>query len=164
MSTGQRKQEPCLFSDLCPLFHPITGPSRLAVSGSAIPVGSPSEETAGAPPGHRLQPPFPSTSAECLGGTFMHFVSPSQLLAPLPPQLDPCPQWWKVLYPLSLFPSPLCFHLQPPLGFLLIPIYSIFIKAFDFCNGWGPTPTPPQVSLCPLGAPQRPMTFYHLKQ
>lgn len=103
MPRGQRKQGPHLFSDLCPLFHPITGPSHLAVSGSDIPVGSPSEETAGAPPGLRLQPPFPSTSEECLGGTFMHFVSPSQLLAPLPPQLDSRPQWWEVLsFPQSL--------------------------------------------------------------
>lgn len=108
MPTGQRKQEPCLFSDLCPLFHPITGPSHLAVSGSAIPVGSPSEETAGAPPGHRLQPPFPSTSAECLGGTFMHFVSPSQLLAPLPPQLDPVPNGGRSCTPQSSL-HPLCF-------------------------------------------------------
>lgn len=163
MSRGQKKQGPQLFSDLCPLFHPIAGPSHPAVSGSAIPVGSPSEETAGAPAGLRLQPPSPSTSEERLGGTFMHFVSPSQLLAPLPPRLAPGPSGGRSCPSLSL--HPLCFHLPPPLGFLLIPIYSIFIKAFDFCNGWGPHPKPhPRCPSVPLGAPQRPMTFYHLKQ
>lgn len=103
-------------------------------------MGSPSEETAGAPPGLRLQPPFPSTSEECLGGTFMHFVSPSQLLAPLqPPTGFPCPVVGGLVLPSVSSLYPLCFHLLPPLGFLLIPIYSIFIKAFDFCNGWAPT-------------------------
>lgn len=73
----------------------------------------------------------------------MHFVSPSQLLAPLqPPTGFPCPVVGGLVLPSVSSLYPLCFHLLPPLGFLLIPIYSIFIKAFDFCNGWAPTPSP----------------------
>lgn len=86
----------------------------------------------------------------------MHFVSPSRL--PLSPAL---PAWIPSLVvegsgPFLLALSsllPLCFLLQPPLGFLLIPIYSIFIKAFDFCNGWDPAP--PQGLPPPHRVPHR---------
>lgn len=59
----------------------------------------------------------------------MHFVSPSQFV--LTPSL---PAWIPSLVVEGFGPSlspllSLRFLLQPPLGFLLIPIYSIFYKS-----------------------------------
>lgn len=74
---------------------PGAGPSHLAASGSARSCGVASEETAGVPhvPGCSLCSPPPLRSI--WGGTFMHFVSPSQLPPCLPflPGLQPgfCP-------------------------------------------------------------------------
>lgn len=117
-----------------------------------VSVGCLMEEAAGTLLCPRLQP-VPSPSEECLGGTIMHFVSPSQLV-PTPS----LPAWIPSLVVEGFCPSlsvllPLRFLLQPPLGFLLIPIYSIFYKAFDFCNGQSPTPVPLQVSLYPARCP-----------
>ena len=89
-----------------------------------VPVGSPA--------GRRLSPPTPQATAPARpllgasgGGPDMHFVSASQLpytalAAGLP--------WSTVLVPRSSC-LPLCFLLQPPLGFLLIPVYSLFYKS-----------------------------------
>lgn len=63
----------------------------------------------------------------------MHFVSPSQL----PPTHTFPPSLNSTLVVRGSGPSllglssrlPLCFLFRPPLGFLLIPIYSIFYKS-----------------------------------
>lgn len=89
-----------------------------------VPVGSPA--------GRRLSPPTPQATAPARpslgasgGGPDMHFVSASQLpytalAAGLPRST--------VLVPRSSC-LPLCFLMQPPLGFLLIPVYSLFYKS-----------------------------------
>lgn len=57
----------------------------------------------------------------------MHFVSPVQL--PLPHAGIPSLVVGGFGPSLAVFPPRLCFLLQPPLGFLLIPVYSIFYKS-----------------------------------
>lgn len=65
----------------------------------------------------------------------MHFVPPPFPTFPPPPPPSLLTRfrhsWLKVLVPPASLSShlPLCFLLQPPSGFLLIPIYSIFYKS-----------------------------------
>lgn len=66
------------------------------------------------------------------GGTFMHFVSPFQLSPhTFPPSLDSVTSGRRFLSlpPFRSSHIPFCFLLQPPLGFLLIPVYSIFYES-----------------------------------
>lgn len=113
MSRGQRKQGPHLFSDLCPLFHPM---QVLPIwQSQAVPF-------LWGPQVRRQLEPHQGSDCSLLSPPLLRSVWEAHLctlyhrpnfLHPFSPQLDSRAQWWEVLsfpqsLPFTLFASIFC--------------------------------------------------------